>query len=114
MKNLRRLLCAVLIPAVLSASQSPAIAAVIPHDLDQTAAAVSAPPAPALQGRAAAKLEKAGLSSDEASRRAQSMDRTEMARLEEADLRQKGGDPLGTVLVVLAIVALTVWIVRNI
>jgi hypothetical protein len=63
--------------------------------------------------QAAALLEQAGLSQDEAVARAESLDQTELAQLSRSDLDQQGGEPIVTIAIILAVLALAYMYFRH-
>ena len=63
--------------------------------------------------QAAALLEQAGLSHDDAVARAESLDRAELAQLSSTDLDQQGGDAFVTIAVILGILALAYMYFRH-
>jgi hypothetical protein len=120
MRSYRKLVCAVLVPAVVVLYMpKPAAAAVLPYDADRTAAQDLArvPPAPGsvLVPEAGASLRLAAFSEPGIALRSQALDRTEMAQLAKTDLRQKGKDG-GAVIILAAVgaLALLIWLVRGI
>ncbi|MGQ0644999.1 MAG: hypothetical protein ACT4O3_05860 [Elusimicrobiota bacterium] len=112
--SFRRCLSAVLIPAVtLVCLPRSGAAAVLPHAASPEISAPADAPDGALRTRVQGKLIKAGLTEAQAESLSKDLDQRELARLEQADLTQAAGDGLGTVLVVLAIIALAIFIVKN-
>lgn len=63
--------------------------------------------------QAAALLQQAGLSNDDAVARAGSLDRAELAQLSRTDLDQQGGEPVVTIAIILGILALAYMYFRH-
>jgi hypothetical protein len=122
--RIRQWLCVALVPCLVVCSlprtgwggliQSPLPAVAETLDARVDAAGVDAPVTPARVDAAVLKLQAAGLSAEEARKLVTSLDGAELAQLEKADLSQVGGNGLGTVLVVLLIIAVAIWIAKNI
>lgn len=103
----RKALSVLLVPALVAyALPRSGSAAVIPHDLDNASMraddSASAP---------ASRLRAAGLSAAESGARARSLDAVEVAQLDRADLRQRGGDVLIPILAAVGLIAIIVWLV---
>jgi hypothetical protein len=115
MKSCRAVFVGVLIPALMIMSMArTGDGALIPQDIETGQRASVSSPSAAPNVSSVRALRQAGLSAPEAAKRAQTMDRVELAQLQKSDLGQQGGDPSAiTILAIVGAVALVIWLVRG-